>query len=74
LDKDNGQNGDVVNVAKCMCVCAYCKKESVSDLAIIFDFIQQEIKWSCPDCGEQNVFRGWSEFRSTPFPRIRTQR
>lgn len=74
MDQGNGQNDVVADSARCMCVCAHCKAQSISNIAVIFDFVQQEIKWSCSECGEQNVMRGWTEFRSAPLPRIRTQR
>lgn len=74
MDQSDGKNDALINGAKCMCVCAHCREQSMVDIAIVIDFLQQEIKWSCNACGEQNVMRGWTEFRSTPFPRIRTQR
>lgn len=74
MDQGDGKNDAVINSVQCMCVCRHCREQSLGKLAVIFDFIQQEIKISCPSCGEQNVMRGWTEFRSTPFPKIRTQR
>lgn len=74
MDKDNDTNDVSLTRRNSMCICMHCKHESVGNNVVIFDFVQQEIKWSCSDCGEQNVFRGWSEFRSKPFPKIRTQR
>jgi hypothetical protein len=74
MDKDNDADDVSVRIGKSMCVCMHCKHEAIGNNIIIFDFVQQEIKWSCEKCGEQNVFRGWSEFRSKPFPKIRTQR
>ena len=75
MDKSNEDNDIQLNKNVTMCVCEHCKKEMVGvNNGIIFDFLQKEIKWSCGNCGEQNLFRGWSEFRSHPFPRIRTQR
>jgi hypothetical protein len=74
MDQDNGSDDSVVRRDKCLCVCQHCKSEALSNINLIIDFVQQEIKWSCTSCGEQNIFRGWNEFRSKPFPKIRTQR